>query len=699
MARFVSAACAGSLLCVNLASAAPAPPPSFVFSAVSQNASASDAFVLNADGSGVLNLTGSESAATSDGDPAWSPDGARIAFVSNRDSTQATELYVMNADGSGQRRVTFDAGPDRASSAPSWAPDSHRLAFLKQIRGVQEIWVLDADMAVQTQLTNDGATKTRPRWSPVGDSIAYSSFVDNRWRIYLANATTGTVRALTEGTDDQFPAWSPDGSQLAFSVYSGPEGRGLYVIGADGAGRHRVSSQLTVDGESAWSPDATRLAFTGLRLFPELANRFGFPSLADVFVVGVDGRGERRLTGSHTEGYRQAPFSRNPSWWPDGRRLFFASDRSGALLYTMNVDGSCETPFPLVGLRPVTIPSWRPGSLPLLPALQCVDLDLTGVADRDVVAVGQPLTLALRVANDGSVAGHARLEIAVNGPAGMTGTIAGLPCATGTPFVCELDGLAPDAQVSATIVVRPEREGPLLVDVSASSSPADQNGWNNQARFGVDALACALVGTSNADDLVGTPGRDTICGWRGPDRIRALAGPDVLDGGNGDDRLDGGAGRDHLVGGDGRDVLFAHDRTRDDVDCGRYHDVAVVDAIDVLDSQCEDVVTTLPCRTLGSRHNDTVNGGRTRDVVCTLLGNDTVHLNAGNDAVDAGAGNDSISGGPGRDLLLAGLGFDIVDARDGERDVVRCGRNDDLVFADRLDRVADDCERVRRRAS
>ena len=76
-----------------------------------------------------------------DFDPVWSPDGSRLAFVSNRDG--ANEIYVMESDGSNQTRATFSAGGDFGAMWPAWTPDGSKIVYASDETGNYEIYIKD----------------------------------------------------------------------------------------------------------------------------------------------------------------------------------------------------------------------------------------------------------------------------------------------------------------------------------------------------------------------------------------------------------------------------------------------------------------------------------------------------------------------------------------------------------------------------
>jgi len=106
-------------------------------------------------------LTPITSSSREDAWPAWSPDGARLAFVSNRDFNR--EIYIANADGTGEVRLTSDP---RADLTPVWSPDGSRVAFAGVDEGRRDVFVVNADGSGLVRLTNDDSQSARASQGP-----------------------------------------------------------------------------------------------------------------------------------------------------------------------------------------------------------------------------------------------------------------------------------------------------------------------------------------------------------------------------------------------------------------------------------------------------------------------------------------------------------------------------------------------------
>jgi hypothetical protein len=182
-----------------------------------------------------------------------------------------------------------------------------------------------------------------------------------------------------------------------------------------------------------------------------------------------------------------------------------------------------------------------------------------------------------------------------------------------------------------------------------------------------------LLGTSAGDRILGRAGNDIIRGNAGDDCILGEDGNDQLGGDDGNDDVDGGAGNDRVNGDDGEDDV-AGGSGRDTVNGGGGDDTLT-----------------------GGSSADKLSGGSGADRLDGGTGNDTAGGGSGNDRVSGGSGNDKLSGGSGRDTLRGGSGRDVINAKGGGRDRIDCGPGRDRVTADRNDRVARNCEVVRRR--
>lgn len=211
-------------------------------------------------------------------------------------------------------------------------------------------------------------------------------------------------------------------------------------------------------------------------------------------------------------------------------------------------------------------------------------------------------------------------------------------------------------------------------DGAASSAPA-------QVQIFVGGCARELIGTDARDLLNGTPAGDRIFGRKGGDTVEALQGDDCVSGEQGADQLAGGDGDDRLLGGGGGDRLFGE--AGDDHlngNGGRDH---------LRGSSGDDSL-------FGENGADYLSGGSNDDRISGGRGRDSIRGESGDDLLFGGAGPDSIHTGPGTDKVSGGGGRDRINAANGSRNIIRCGSGRDRVRADRNDRVARDCEVVRR---
>jgi hypothetical protein len=233
-----------------------------------QGCSTGDIWVMDADASDQVNLTNHPA---SDQESAWSPDGRKIAFSSDRDGS--FDVFVMDANGANPVNLTNNPAADGCcgfvAGGPAWSPDGTKIAFASDRDGVFDIFVMDADGSNVVNLTS-GAGGTQPSWSPDGTRIAFRGPEigdTDDYEILMMDADGSNRVTVTTGWYLRDPSWSPDGSQLAYSRYNtvSPTGPQIFIINADGTGEVRLttSSGSPPTYEPAWSPDGTAIAYQG----------------------------------------------------------------------------------------------------------------------------------------------------------------------------------------------------------------------------------------------------------------------------------------------------------------------------------------------------------------------------------------------------------------------------------------------------
>ena len=335
-----------------------------------------DIYLLRVGGQRAINLTANSP--LDDSQAAFSPDGERIAFRSERDGGG---LFVMGATGESVRRLT-DFGFD-----PAWSPDGKHLAFAAEVvddpylrKATSGLWTVALDTGRTTRLT-DKADGVQPAWSPTGDRIAYWANTDGQRDIWTVSTSGGEPVPITQDRHtDWSPAWSPDSRWLYFSsdrggsmnlwrvaidvttgavsgdplpVTAGTRDIGYSRLSADGARMVVMAYDRTVD-ISLYAIDALLAGDERPRTVLRRQSLFGCSpgpegawlacttkgAQEDLVTLRVDGSELRRLTDDvHKD--------RGALWTPDGESLVFFSTRGGKWdNWSIRIDGS--------GLRQIT---------------------------------------------------------------------------------------------------------------------------------------------------------------------------------------------------------------------------------------------------------------------------------------------------------------------------------------------------------
>ena len=255
-----------------------------------------------------------------DGSPAWSPDGTRIAFYSERDGN--AEIYIMNADGTAVTRLTRTRADE---GYPAWSPDGRTISFDSDRDGNFDVFAMNPDGSNVRPLTRHRARDVSATWSPDGTAIVFmSDREDGGFDVYRAPADASSSPArLTRTGSAWFTVFAPDGRTLTFHV-----GRDVHTMPVPSGEMKRLTTDPANGMYPSWSPDGRRLAFMSWR-----------NGKTEIFTMKADGS-EQKVLVSMDRGDAV-----DPRWSPDGSRIAFVHMPDGmnggaAIVCTVNADGT-----------------------------------------------------------------------------------------------------------------------------------------------------------------------------------------------------------------------------------------------------------------------------------------------------------------------------------------------------------------------
>lgn len=272
---------------------------------------------------------------TNGAQPIVSPDGQHIAFLSDRGGTE--DLFVISADGSDERRLT---NSKEKETGLQWGADGKHIIFSVLTNDLSRLYEIDPDGKNQREI---GSFPGRaPTLAPNGQRVVFMAGTWTATKLMVSALDGSNPKQINDGTTIAWNNhWSPDGTQIAFTGRNDPKGElAVYVMSADGSQRRQVTHIAAEEGGAqwpVWSPAGQELAVQ--------VNSRAQKGSAHIWIVNVLTGAARKLA-PHAE----AHLDETPSWFPNGRRIAFQSNRTGRMeVWVMNADGS--RPRQVTGLK------------------------------------------------------------------------------------------------------------------------------------------------------------------------------------------------------------------------------------------------------------------------------------------------------------------------------------------------------------
>ncbi|BAW79471.1 Tol-Pal system beta propeller repeat-containing protein TolB [Candidatus Nitrosoglobus terrae] len=226
--------------------------------------------------------------------PAWSPDGAKLAYVSFEQ--KRSEIFIQELR-TGQRQSV--AAFPGINGAPDWSPDGRKLAFVSSKDGNPEIYIYSLVDGKLARLTRDAAIDTEPVWAPDGKSIVFTSDRGGQPQLYQVLAVGGQAKRLTfEGTYNASASFAPDGKRIALTHRENKGGQFHIAVLDLGSKNLQVLTQTQMDESPSFAPNGRMILYATAG-----------PQGGALATVSVDRRIHQRLM-------QQGDEVREPAWSP-----------------------------------------------------------------------------------------------------------------------------------------------------------------------------------------------------------------------------------------------------------------------------------------------------------------------------------------------------------------------------------------------
>lgn len=285
--------------------------------------------------------------------PAPTPIGGgvgQIAFASDRSGIP--QIYLINIDGTGLKPLTNL--PDGACQ-PSWSPDGQSLVFTSPCPGSQEtypgagLWVLELESLQLEPLITAPGGDYDPSWSPEGDRIAFASERLGRPQVYVLDLDGNLATNVSDNTFRELqPIWSSQGTALLFVSYRNGQAQ-VWLMSDDGENEQRFARGDTEDSHPAWSPDGSLVVFQ--------RKVSGVPRLV---AAQFEDRGVPDFRVCQQSPYTSHPMV-EPDFSPDGRWLVFETWPDGVNHNIAIMTANCTSVTQLSTDPAVDFdPAWRP---------------------------------------------------------------------------------------------------------------------------------------------------------------------------------------------------------------------------------------------------------------------------------------------------------------------------------------------------